>query len=145
MPPTPTKKYNTRIAFTLHMLAPCGMNCGSCMAFMRTRKPCRGCRSIDESSSPYCRECAIAHCEKLKNTASGFCGECRDFPCKRLKQLNKRYTTRYHTSLIDNLVMIRERGTESFLAYETHRRTCPQCRATLCIHRPGCFECTGKV
>ena len=31
-----------------------------------------------------------------------------DFPCRRLKELDKRYHTRYHMSIIDNLNYIKE-------------------------------------
>jgi|GEM_PF-1770110 hypothetical protein len=43
------KKYNTAIVFLKEMIAPCGMNCGSCLGYMRTEIHCPGCRSDTDS------------------------------------------------------------------------------------------------
>ncbi len=135
------KKYKTSIVFKPGMIAPCGMNCGSCMAFMRYKDHCPGCRSDDETKPGSCRACIIINCEHLKETASKFCYECPKYPCQRLKNLDKRYRTKYNTSFFENLAMIKEKGIDGFLAFETERRTCPQCGSTLCVHRPVCFQC----
>ena len=142
MKSSPTqKKYKTAIVFNKEMIAPCGMNCGSCMGYMRYKDHCPGCRTNDNSKPGYCRQCIIINCDLLKKTESKFCYECPKYSCPRLKRLDKRYRTRYNTSFFDNLAMIKEKGIDSFLAFETERRACPQCGSTLCVHRPGCFEC----
>lgn len=135
------KKYRTEIEFTKEMIAPCGMNCGSCLGFMRYKDHCPGCRMVDDSKPEFCKQCIIINCDLLKSTESGFCYDCPKYPCRRLKNLDKRYSTRYSTSFFENLAMIREKGIDSFLNFETERRTCPQCGAIVCVHRPECFEC----
>ena len=135
------KKYQTAIVFNKEMIAPCGMNCGSCLGFMRYKDHCPGCRLSDNSKPEFCKRCIIINCDLLKTTASGFCYECAKYPCRRLKNLEKRYRTRYGTSLFENLAMIKNKGIDHFLRFETNRRSCPQCGSTLCIHRSFCFEC----
>jgi ribosomal protein S27AE len=135
------KKYKTAIEFRKEMIAPCGMNCGSCLGFMRNKNHCPGCRTYDPSKPGYCRQCIIIRCTHLSGTDSKFCYECPKYPCPRLKALDKRYRTKYNTGLLNNLAMIKEKGIESFLAFETERRTCPQCGSIICVHRPDCFEC----
>jgi hypothetical protein len=138
------RKFNTSIVFNKDMIAPCGMNCGTCLGYMRHKDHCPGCRVATESKPAYCIHCIIINCERLKATTSGFCYECSKYPCLRLKRLDKRYRTRYQTSFFDNLKMIKVQGIERFLAFETERRTCPECGSTLCIHRTQCFQCGYK-
>lgn len=135
------KKYSTAIVFEKVMIAPCGMNCGSCLGYMRFKNNCPGCRISADSKPEYCRHCIIINCDLLKKTESKFCYECPKYPCQRLKKLDKRYRTRYNTSFISNLTMIKEKGIEQFLAFETGRRTCPRCGSILCVHRSFCLEC----
>lgn len=138
----PCKKYKTAIAYNRLMIAPCGMNCGTCIAFMRPKNTCPGCHVESATKNVSCVNCIIINCELLKKTGSGFCYECGSYPCLRLKQLDKRYRTRYGTSFLDNLKRIRENGIESFLAFEQQRRTCPQCGSSLSVHRNSCLVCS---
>lgn len=135
------KKYITGIVFVREMIAPCGMNCGSCLGYMRTANHCPGCRTDGDTKPPFCRDCIVINCSHLRATELKFCFECPRFPCRRLKDLDKRYRTRYNTSFFDNLAMIKEKGIDEFLEYETVRRTCPQCGSILCIHRTICLQC----
>lgn len=32
------------VAFEKHLIAPCGMNCGTCIAYLRDKNKCPGCR-----------------------------------------------------------------------------------------------------
>lgn len=139
--PSVKKKYRASIVFDREMIAQCGMNCGSCMAYMRYEDHCPGCRVNDDTKPAACKRCIIINCDHLKETKSKFCYECPKYPCPRLKALDKRYRTKYNTSFFDNLTMIKERGIENYLVFETERRSCPQCGSTICVHRPECFEC----
>ena len=134
-------KYNTHVTFVKEMIAPCGMNCGCCLGYMRAINTCPGCRTQADGKPAYCKACIIINCERLKETESKFCYECPKYPCHRLKSLDKRYRTRYNTSFFNNLAMIKEKGIDVFLTFESGRRNCPQCGATLCVHRPACLEC----
>ena len=45
-----------------NLIAPCGMNCGICMAFLRPTNKCPGCRS-DDTDKPITRiGCKIKTC-----------------------------------------------------------------------------------
>jgi hypothetical protein len=134
-------KKNSSVKFDRSLIAPCGMNCGTCMAYLRVKKRCPGCRNLSDSNNISCVRCRVRNCERLEKTASEFCYNCEVFPCLRIKQLDKRYSTKYRTSFIANLMMIKEKGVEYFLGFESERRTCPGCGSVLCVHRPKCLVC----
>ena len=136
---------HTPVRFDENLIAPCGMNCGTCLAYLRQKNHCPGCRILSDAKSVSVQRCIIVKCEHLAQTQSKFCYECANYPCRRVLQLDKRYRTKYNTSFIANLQMIRERGLAAFLAFEAQRRTCPSCGATLCVHRPFCLECKANV
>jgi hypothetical protein len=136
------KQYNTSVTFEPVLIAPCGLNCGSCIAFMRPENRCPGCWHEDKLKNKSCVRCIIKNCDLLEKTDSKFCYECSKYPCTRLKQLDKRYRTKYRTSLFDNLMMIKQNGMGYFLAFETERRKCPGCGSTLSIHREHCLVCS---
>jgi hypothetical protein len=138
--PGSDKKFNTSVSFGSSMIAPCGMNCGSCIGYMRQKNTCPGCWLVDQGKARV--HCVIRNCELLEKTDSKFCFDCQKYPCRRLKQLDKRYRTRYNTSFLENLMMIKEKGMDYFLAFETNRRKCTYCGATLSIHREHCLVCS---
>jgi hypothetical protein len=129
------------VKFDRSLIAPCGMNCGTCMAYLRVKNKCPGCRTFSEDKAVSVRGCIIIKCINLEKTNSKFCYECEKFPCKRMKQLDKRYRTKYRTSFIENLLMIKEKGIAGFLDFESVRRTCPGCGSVLCVHRSFCPGC----
>lgn len=126
-------------------IAPCGINCATCLAFLRTKNRCDGCCSEDASKRHYCSVCRIKNCERLKQTATKLCVECSGFPCQRLKQLDKRYRLRYNVSLISNLLLIKDKGLEQYLKEEEIRWTCQNCSSSLCVHRSTCTACGQPV
>jgi hypothetical protein len=134
---------NTAIHFSTFQIAPCGINCGTCMAYQREKNTCAGCMNPSGNKANHCVSCSIKNCEYLKQTDSKFCYDCVKFPCTRMKNLDKRYRTRYKTSLINNLITIKEIGIESYLQNENVRWTCPDCGIAICVHRPLCEGC-GK-
>jgi hypothetical protein len=124
-----------------NLIAPCGMNCGVCLAYLRDKNHCRGCRDDSKVYPAYCVSCIIKNCDLLRETDSGFCYECVKYPCRRLKQLDKRYRTRYRMSMLDNLGFIKAAGLPAFVEKEKMRWICPFCGATLCVHRKYCLSC----
>jgi hypothetical protein len=120
------------------LIAPCGMNCGICMAYLREKNRCPGCRASDKGKPITRTRCKIKTCKKLK---SGFCYNCEDFPCDRLSHLDKRYRTKYYMSMIENLESIRQIGLHKFVANEKIRWTCPKCGGTICVHKGYCSSC----
>lgn len=127
------------------LIAPCGMNCGICVGYMREKNRCNGCRNDDQLKPTYCKQCIIKYCSLLSLTESGFCYECEKYPCRRLKQLDKRYRTRYNMSMLENLEYIKNSGLNAFLENEQQRWVCPNCGATLCVHRKFCLTCKADI
>jgi hypothetical protein len=123
------------------MIAPCGMNCGTCIAHLRPKNTCCGCWPETGPKVNHCSVCAIKNCEYLLRTDSKFCFDCEKFPCKRLKQIDKRYRTKYNTGFIENLETIRDIGINIFLKEQAVKWTCPDCGSTLSCHRSNCLVC----
>jgi hypothetical protein len=128
------------------LIAPCGMNCGLCISYLAMkndlnnrgfkRKYCVGCL-------PRGKNCTFMghHCDLLEKGLVRFCYECENFPCRRLKALDKRYRTKYHMSMIENLEFIKEQGMERFLKKEETKWHCPDCNGVTCCHNGLCLSC----
>lgn len=97
------------------------MNCSLCMAYLREKNRCTGCREEDEEPISITR-CAIRACAVLRQMGWKFCSsKCWKYPCARLKALDKRYSTKYGMSMIENLEKIRAGGIRRFLDSEVKR------------------------
>lgn len=126
--------------FIAEHIAPCGINCATCLGYLRSKNTCVGCKIVGNKLN-HCQVCSICNCENLLKTQTKLCFECEVFPCKRLKQLDKRYRTKYSTSLIGNLESIRELGMSAFLQKEEAKWHCTNCGGTICVHRGICLSC----
>jgi hypothetical protein len=135
---------NSNSAIKSGLIAPCGMNCGICMAYLRQKNKCPGCSGADTDKSPSCARCRIKNCGKLKKNTLKYCFSCEAFPCGRLKHLDKRYRTRYHMSMIENLGNIKKSGIRKFVRNEKTRWRCSKCGGTICVHRGICSVCGKK-
>lgn len=94
------------------LIAPCGMNCELCAAHLAMKNDLRKkglAKTYCAGCLPRGKNCAFIkkRCELLANGLVRFCYECGDFPCRRLKTLDKRYRTRYHMSMVENLEFIK--------------------------------------
>jgi hypothetical protein len=128
------------------LIAPCGMNCAICANYIvwknnlkskGIRMPaCTGCR-IREKQCAYIKK----WCPNLRSGNANFCYQCADFPCHRLKKINARYRSRYHMSMIENLLFIKYYGMEAFLAWQKNRWHCPSCGGMISCHNGLCFKC----
>ena len=126
------------------LVAPCGMNCMVCRAYLREKNKCPGCRG-DYTNKPVTRvRCKIKTCEVFGDGEAEFCFQCEDMPCESLKHLDKRYRTRYNMSMIDNLEYIKDHGIEEFLENEDVRWTCSACGGKICVHTGQCYSCGKK-
>jgi len=114
-----------------NLIAPCGMNCGICKAFLRKENNCPGCKKGPSFVS--CQNCIIPKCKIRKGK---FC-DC-DKPCARLKQLDKRYRTKYSMSMIENLQFIKENGIEKFLDDQASKYISNQ--GVLCVHDKNIYK-----
>ena len=122
-------------------IAPCGMNCSICMAYLRKVKRCPGCHGDDAGKQISCLRCRIKNCEMNDSGESTFCFHCEKYPCLRLKQLDKRYRTRYSMSMIENLENIKENGLDAFIINETLRWRCKKCGGVIDVHHGRCSAC----
>jgi hypothetical protein len=123
--------------FRTTLIAPCGMDCAICSAYLREKNRCGGCYTANRLCS---KNCTISACEKVRGRYHHTCG---DFPCRRLKQLDTRYRTRYGMSMIANLEAIRTHGIRAFVRTERERWTCKTCGGTIDVHHGKCAGC-GK-
>ena len=71
-------------------------------------------------------------CQLLSKGSIRFCYECSNYPCTRLKALDKRYLTKYHMSMIENLDYIKEFGMENFLTKEGAKWIIEKLRLKIC-------------
>lgn len=126
------------------LIAPCGMNCGLCMAYQREKNHCAGCITIGAPKVNHCSTCAIRNCEMLKEGKSKYCFSCREYPCSRIKHIDKRYRTRYGMSMIENLDAIKRGGIRKFVNAEKQKWACPKCGNTICVHKENCLMCGKK-
>ena len=128
------------------LIAPCGMNCSVCIAHQAMvndldkkgfhRTYCPGCL-------PRGKNCTFMkhQCDLVGKGLVRFCSECGKFPCARLKNLDKRYRTKYHLSMIENLEFIQKNGMPSFLEKEEAKWRCPDCGGEICCHNGLCLKC----
>ena len=123
------------------LIAPCGMNCGICMAYLRAKNRCPGCRINVVNKAVSRVKCKIKNCAAIQKGKLRYCFECGDFPCSNIKKLDKRYRTRYGMSMIENLENIRELGIRSFVRNEKVRWACSECGGTVCVHKGYCYTC----
>ncbi len=127
-------------------IAPCGMNCSLCIAYQFKENDinkqgfhksyCSGCIPRGENCTHMGDRCELLGEGKIR-----FCFECDCYPCKRLKALDKRYRTKYHMSMIDNLNFIKNFGLTAFLAREEIKWRCSECGAMICCHNGLCLTC----
>lgn len=125
-------------------VAPCGINCLYCRAYLRAKNKCPGCWGNDAGKPVTRLVCKIKTCHSLQNGGRKFCFECGQYPCAVLKHLHKRYRTRYNMSVIGNLENIKNAGIGEFLAAEKPKWTCSACGGTICVHKGRCINC-GRV
>ena len=55
--------------------------------------------------------------------------------------LDKRYRTKYHLSMIENLNDIKTSGMDVFIKKECDKWRCTDCGATICCHNGLCLNC----
>ena len=128
------------------LIAPCGMNCGLCSNYLSMKNDlrktgilksyCAGCR-------PRGKNCAFMkkNCDLIGEGKVQYCYECETFPCRRLQGLDKRYRTKYHMSMIENLTYIKEQGMQKFLKKEEMKWKCLECSGVICCHNGICYSC----
>jgi hypothetical protein len=142
-------KNKKNLKFDKELIAPCGMNCRICSAYLALKYDikekgvkmsyCMGCRARD-------KECAFLKkkCSKplnILNKRIKYCFECKGFPCERLNGLDKRYRENYKMSMIENSIYIKKHGIEKFIEKEYKKWKCKKCGEVICCHNGICFNC----
>jgi hypothetical protein len=110
------------------LIAPCGMNCGLCLHYLRAENKCPGCYSGRKVNNKPIK-CGIRLCKKRHGE---YCFDCDKFTCERLQRLDKRYRERYGMSEIENLEIIKEKGIDYLLDQEEKRWI--NTEGTYCVH-----------
>lgn len=110
------------------LIAPCDMNCGLCLHYLRPENKCPGCFSGRKVNGKPIK-CAIKLCQQRQGD---YCFDCDKFPCDRLKRMDQRYQEKYGMSEIENLKNIKEKGIKAFLVDE--EKKWQNSDGTYCVH-----------
>ncbi|NLW79396.1 MAG: DUF3795 domain-containing protein [Ruminococcaceae bacterium] len=121
------------------LVAPCGVNCLACSAYLSVKNPCPGCRAPHEAHKrKSCQNCVKKKCAFEKGLQ--WCFECSRFPCARIKDLSRRYSGHYGIDLIQNGEDAR-RDMPAFLAAQRQRFLCGACGGVIDQHHGRCSDC----
>lgn len=135
--------------FTPDLVAPCGMNCAICRAYIAyTHKipRVRGKITYCAGCVPRAKNCYIKRgCKKLFNHQLLSCSECDTMPCEKLAHLDRRYREHYDMSMIENIKLLKAKGMADFLKSQTKKYTCPNCKDVICVHDAKCLACGYKI
>ncbi len=129
--------------FTAKLFARCGVNCQTCIGFFgytltgERQTPCGGCETRQDTCNFFEKYCQ--HPEQKNNIQH--CYQCVDFPCENLKKIDKDYSQKYGSSLIENQQYIKTYGMAAFLKREKEHWKCPSCDGVLCVHTKRCYIC----
>ena len=125
-------------------IAPCGANCIICMAYLRTKNHCPGCRFDDKNKSISCIQCKIKNCHELNDNNMKYCFECKKYPCDKIKHLDKRYRKNYCYSMIESLNYLNSNGILRHIENQKEIWICKKCGGVICVHRGFCIIC-GEI
>jgi hypothetical protein len=131
--------------FTPELIAPCGMNCGICKAYLAYSRGVpkeRGKVTHCSGCLPRSKNCYIKRgCKKLRQNTYRFCFECEQMPCKNLEHLDNRYRSRYNMSMVENLKELKAKGIEKFLENQQTKYKCQVCGSVVSVHDRKCYSC----
>jgi len=134
------------------LVAPCGLFCGACRAYIATlenndeprpgsKQPsmqCDGCLGGGRAPA-HIPKCEIRACAATK-TKTGRCSECADFPCGRITDFNND-GMQHHSEVLANLRQLRTMGIKDWTKHEEDRWTCSKCQAKLSWYDAECPKC----
>ncbi len=132
--------------FSAELVAPCGMNCALCRAYLAYSRGvpkkkgqvshCTGCRVRNKQCAFVKRDCQKLRCGEIQ-----FCYQCIEMPCRRLSRIDEHYRARYGISFIENIKEIQTKGIEAFLAGQQKKFSCPSCGDVVSVHDAKCYKC----
>lgn len=137
-------KMKNETQFKEELIAPCGVNCGVCSAYLSFSRNiskkkvhhCIGCRPREKNCAFLKKRCPHGLGKKIN-----FCYQCPDFPCRSLETLDTRYREKYGMSMIENLRFIKRNGVKKFLKEQVKNHSCPKCGGAISVHNKVCFDC----
>ena len=134
---------------TSELVAPCGMNCAICRAYIAHKlgiTRVRGKITYCTGCIPRAKNCYIKRgCKKLSKHQIQSCSECETMPCEKLAHLDKRYRERYGMSMVENLKLLKAKGMDEFLKSQAEKYSCPRCGEVICVHDAKCYSCGYKT
>jgi hypothetical protein len=128
-----------KIVFNSELIAPCGINCGTCIRHFgylkngEKRPKCPGCIARGKGCGLFRK-----YCKKIDKKEVRFCYECKAFPCSILKKLDEKYKNNYGMSMIDNLKEIKNKGMLSFLKNQEKKFVCKE--GIICVHNKKVYS-----
>jgi hypothetical protein len=134
--------------FAPGLVAPCGMNCAVCKAYLACTHGVprvRGKITYCVGCLPRAKNCYIIRgCKKLSKHQIQSCQQCDEVPCKNLARIDKRYREHYGMSMVENLKELKEKGMDGFLKSQAEKYSCPTCGDVVCVHDGKCYSCGYK-
>lgn len=144
------------------LLAPCGLYCGVCGAYLATRTDnpklrqgmaqvygcapedinCLGC--LSDVRYKHCEDCAIRDCAQSKGYTG--CHQCGEFPCDKIEALDAAFPdTPAGREVRRAIAAWRDLDDEAFAAAQEARWTCRSCGARLMRGQKICHQCRETV
>ena len=90
---------------------PCGVFCGGCPLYLRSKSSCPGAEISQRCASKNCR---FYKCATEKGLS--FCHECAQYPCSRFKRFAATWV-KYGQDFLENQKELQTQGTENFLKH----------------------------
>jgi hypothetical protein len=124
------------------LIAPCGINCGVCMAYLSYSKGmakqrgvshCSGCRVRNKNCAFIKKNCSARIGKDIQ-----YCFQDASFPCEKMQELDDRYRRDYGISPIENLKVIRDLGMDAFIEQQEQAFKCTECGGTISVHNGFC-------
>ena len=94
------------------MVPPCGIFCGTCPRYLRTKAPCPG--AAIQCPQRQCKSFYVC-CTQKKGLR--FCHECSTFPCSRYKQFTASWE-HHGQDLLENQRQLQALGEEAWLTQQ---------------------------
>ncbi len=130
--------------FTAELIAPCGMNCGICKAYLAYSRgvPTRKAKyHIAQAAWRVTKTVrSLKEREKLKKCKSASAMNAQTCPARSSK-LDELYSARYGMSMVENQKMIKEKGMGEFLKSQAEKYRCPSCGDIVSVHDGKCYVC----
>lgn len=131
---------------TPDLVAPCGMNCGICKAYLAYSRGV----PYKKGEVSHCTSCLVRNkncafikrdCGKIRKNHIRFCYECVNMPCDNLTKIDGYYRARYGMSMVENQKMIQGKGMMEFLESQSEKYRCASCGDVVSVHDGKCYAC----